>query len=217
MSDAVPIMQRLRDETAELHKLAESRPLEQQMISGRLPRESYATWLGQRYLMHRALDRALEALRASDPRLAGVLGSEQYQSSNAESDLRALGVEPRDVAPLAPTRSFVSRLERGSDESPVALLGVHYVFEGSKNGARYIARAMRGALSPVEALRYLDPHGPEQRPLWDAFKQKMNAVAFSPAEQDEMLAAAKEAFAFAAALDDAVFARASAAGPATVA
>jgi len=79
-----------------------------------------------------------------------------------------------------------------SDE--LALLGMRYVLEGSNNGNRFIARAIRAGL-PGAPTRYLDPYGEAQRPRWVQFKADMDAVGFEAGQQDRIVAAAQEMFA----------------------
>lgn len=199
------IMLRLREETAEQHKRAEQRPLEQLMIRGAIDRGLYGQSLGQRYLMHSALEKALDGLRAEDPAVAQIVTNDQYQAPNAEADLRFFGVDVATLQTLPATARFATLVKKTTSR---ALLGSLYVFEGSKNGARYIARALMRplSLSPAGGMRYLDPHGDQQRPLWDAFKQRMDAAEFSGVEMDEMVAAAKATFDCIGELDDELFA-----------
>ena len=91
-----------------------------------------------------------------------------------------------------------------ADQNPMSLLGVYYVFEGSKNGARFVAKRIAPALGVGEAggLRYLDPHGDEQRTLWREFKARMDNAGFSPTDQDAMVSAAKMTFDAVSAIDD---------------
>lgn len=204
------LMQRLREETLEQHKRAESRPFEQAMVRGSLPREQYAAGLGQRYLIHHALESALDQLAASDPRARQVLHSELYQTQNASADLRFYGIDPAIVRALPATLRMSTLIDDLAQNRPAALLGVYYVFEGSKNGARYIARSVARAyqLTGPDGLRYLDPHGEQQRPLWEAFKQRMDQAGFSNPEMDEMVAAAQATFDCIADLDDELMAAA---------
>jgi heme oxygenase len=83
-------------------------------------------------------------------------------------------------------------------------MGIFYVFEGSKNGARYISKALKE--KGVTALRYLDPHGEEQRPIWMKFRSDMDAISWSPTEQDSMVSAAQATFDAISSLDDAIHA-----------
>lgn len=73
---------------------------------------------------------------------------------------------------------------------------MHYVLEGSNNGNRFIAKAVRRALGLVEGAgdRYLDPYGDAQRGLWAHFKQRMDAAGWSGEEADAMVRAAQDTF-----------------------
>jgi len=59
-----------------------------------------------------------------------------------------------------------------------------------------VARAIRRALNLTAGTgdRYLDPHGPEQRPIWAAFKARMDGEQWTSQQRDDMLAAARMMF-----------------------
>jgi heme oxygenase len=73
---------------------------------------------------------------------------------------------------------------------------MHYVFEGSKNGGRFIARSVREAyaLTGADGTRYLDPHGDEQSARWRAFKETLDSVRLSDAEAHQVVAGATSLF-----------------------
>ncbi len=198
------IMTRLRTETAEQHHHAEARPLEQALISGRVSKELYRDYLAQRYLIHRTLDTHAIALARRDARLAGIVTEELLQTPNLLADLEFLRASPDEIAPRRATEALLTDLNRTAAELPAALLGHYYVFEGSKNGARFIAKGLRHGLGLHDGrgMRYMDPHGERQRELWQQFKAAMDAVAFSEIECDAIVAAAGRAFDRIAELDD---------------
>jgi len=204
----VGLMARLRDETTEHHQRAESRPFERALLGGALPRVSYVEMLAQRYLVHRALERAARGLRDAHPFLAEILRDELFQEANLAADLEYFGVDQNAIVPARATRALVEDIGRLADQRPLALLGVYYVFEGSKNGARYVAKSVAStyALAPGPGLRYLDPHGEQQRALWLDFKKRMDDCPFSPADQDAMVAAAQLTFDRIGELDDELWA-----------
>jgi heme oxygenase len=200
------VMQRLRDETREHHQRAENRSYEQALIRGTLPRATYVEGLSQRYLIHAAIESAVRRLAETRPRLAVLIDSVHQQAPHARADLAFFGLDPATIAPRRATRRALEFLAKLEAENPVALLGAHYVFEGSKNGARYIARSLRKAYAlDADGLRYLDPHGDQQRPVWESFKQKMESASFPPPEIDAILAAAKATFDLVAELDDELY------------
>lgn len=210
---AACVMARLRDETTEHHQRAESRPFERALLGGTLPRALYVELLAQRYLVHRVLERAARDLRDAHPVLVDILRDELFQEANLVADLEHFGIDQDAIVATRATRALIEEIERLADQRPLALLGVYYVFEGSKNGARYVARSVANAygLPPGSGLRYLDPHGEQQRALWLDFKQRMDDCAFSTADQDAMVAAARLTFDCVGELDDELWAKVPAA------
>lgn len=74
--------------------------------------------------------------------------------------------------------------------------------------ARVAGRAYQ--LTSDAGMRYLDPHGDQQRPLWMQFKAAMDAADFTEAELDAMVAAAGRTFDFVSGVDDELYAGAPA-------
>lgn len=201
------IMQRLRTETAAEHKVAESSPFERALVQGRLPRAAYVEYLAQRLVVHAVLERGVLSITERDARFRDVITPELLQEQNLEDDLVHFGVDPTGVDPCAAAGQLIADLEYLRMARPTALFGSYYVLEGSKNGARYIARAVRDAygLTNGSSLRYLDPHGDQQRTLWQAFGQRMDAVPLSAGEADGLVNAAQAMFRGIRAIDDEVW------------
>lgn len=205
---APSVMLQLREQTRDHHDAAEARELQRALARGELPVERYAAWLGQRLLMHRALERRVRALVERDARLSAVVREELFQEANLLADLAHFDVDAAGLSPLPATARFLAKLARLAAEEPLGLLGAYYVFEGSKNGAAFLVKALRKAygLSGADGLRYLDPHGARQRPLWLSFKQAMDAAGFSEVEGRAMVGAAQATFDLIAAADDELYA-----------
>ena len=202
MTDAT-VMTRLREETRDLHASAEGKDFQRRMLSGESNRDEYIEWLGQMLLVHRALEAPLRRLWASDPAFA-PLREEQFQEPYLLADLAVLDDDPAGHAPLPATAALIADIERAAAEDPLALLGYHYVLEGSNNGNRFIARRLAPALglTPGQGDRYLDPYGEAQPALWARFKQDMEAVGFAQAQADQLVAAARRMFAGIGAISD---------------
>lgn len=192
MSD---VMQRLKEDTWDLHQAAERQAFQQRMVAGRISRNEYAGWLAQMYILHGALEEPLAQLAESDPRFAAVK-PRQFQVSYLATDLEALGVDPASIEALPATAALAARILAAPEEEPLRLLGYHYVLEGSNNGNRFIARRLLPALgiNGDAGGRYLDPYGDEQRQLWQTFRADMGEIDFSDDEVETLVAAARHLF-----------------------
>ena len=200
---ATGIMARLKSETAAQHAEAESKPLEAALVSGAIGQDQYKKYLAQRWLIHRELEAATDAALKKETRLGSLGLPGLYQTKNLESDLGQLGVDLKSIQPLKGATKLIAEIKNAA--SPATLMGIYYVFEGSKNGARYIAKAL-GGRARITALKYLDPHGEAQRGLWMKFRADMDAIAWTPAEQDSMVQAAQATFTAISSLDDEIHA-----------
>ncbi len=189
------IMQRLKQETLPLHEQAESHPFQCAMVKGRLPLAGYVAYLKNFLAIHRPLEAHLRSF-AHRPPLATILREHQYQEAHLIRDLRFLEADPDDSDRLVVPSGVAIRLYGFSISDPVALLGCHYVLEGSKNGGRFIAGAIRPAYGfpPRDGTYYLDPYGDEQRLRWKEFKDSMQSIHWSERQAEAMIALAKETF-----------------------
>jgi len=195
------IMDFLKEATAEQHRNAERRRLQREMVSGRLPVDTYRNWLGQMLLLHSALWSGIMARRVSSPALADVVRDEGRHVANLRGDLIALAGDPDELDPLPATELGLSAIRNTAEQDPPSLLGYNYVLEGSMNGNRFIARVLTPALK-ISATTYLDPYGEEQRRVWGAYRERMNAAGFDASQADRMVAAAREMFSTIAELSD---------------
>ena len=187
------VMTRLKTETAERHKAAGRRMFQRRLISGGVSTTEYARWLGQLLTVHRGLEPRLRAAAAADPRIGAVITAEQYHEQDLVDDLACLGAASSAIDAGPGARLALERIDRAS---AVELLGMHYVLEGSANGNRIIAKALRRSLGlkPGHADHYLDPYGTAQREKWAAFKAAMDTADWTPADEDALVAAAAGMF-----------------------
>lgn len=201
MSTATPavptLMSRLREETKEHHTRAERKPIQGKLVSGRVTRDEYAAWLGQMYLVHVALEAAIENARSlPGGSVLGVITPEQAHAARIAQDLKYFSVEPSSVNALPATAQLVNTIANAGRTDAIATLGMTYVLEGSMNGNSYLAKAVMRTLSltPPEGLRYLDPYGPQQRERWQAWRAGVDAMTISEAQQDVCVKAAQTMF-----------------------
>ena len=196
VQDAPSIMTRLRDDTRALHDAAEKSGFQQALFAGTLPRERFVESLAQLFCVHRALEAHLRAAATTSPAIRAVVHDYQFQEPHLRDDLQHFGRDADSAEPLPAARELIAAIDRAARENPVALLGFHYVLEGSKNGAKFLAERVRRAynLDGPAGTRSLDPYGPRQRELWGTFRQNMDAVGFSQAEMVAILDAAAATF-----------------------
>lgn len=203
-TERLSLAAQLRQQTRAEHQYAESRQLEQAMATGRLPKELFAAQLQQRLLMHQALEYRLRQLPAIEPRAAALIHERQFRSAHIAQDLAHYLPDAPMPQTLAATQAFVDWVNA---LNWLELIGPHYVFEGSKNGARYLAKMLRAIyrLTPGQGDRYLDPHGDQQPTLWQGFKTDMENLPLNQAEIDAIVAAARQAFRLISDVDDAIW------------
>lgn len=194
--DATPenIMARLKQETWPLHQKAERTERQSALIKGQLPREGYAGHLAQLYLVHSALESALADARKENGAVETVVKDYQFQVPYLLEDLAFFGIDSEQVAPEAGTTHVLGRVERAKSD-PLQLLGMQYVLEGSNNGGRFVAMALRKHYQlGEEGTKYFDPYGESQKDKWAEFKADMNGLEFTAEEESRVVAGANEMF-----------------------
>lgn len=190
------IMARLREKTAQLHVDTEQGRFQAATMAGRLPVDAYVALLEQLLLVHHTLESHLRGHAILDESINSVLRDYQYQEPYLREDLAHFGRDADAIEPLEVTRAFIDEIDELSTTLPVALLGVHYVFEGSNNGGKYIAKGLSRVygLTDGKGLKYLDPYGDKQQANWQEFKASMEAANLSATDQEAIVNAAKDTF-----------------------
>jgi heme oxygenase len=187
-----PLSARLREETADDHHRAERSEFQRLMVGGRLSRDLYAQFLGEMLVVWRALERAAPTL-ASHGSLAPLVEARRFRSGDIERDLAVLNpaIAPRTEA----ATRFADAIDQLGAARPHELVGTLYVLEGSTNGGRFIAKAVRRAyrLDGHDGTSFLDPYGDEQPELWAAWRAGLDA-AVAEEHHDAVIANAREAF-----------------------
>ena len=186
------LTERLKRAVADGHARIEGLPLAAAMLAGRLPRDAYLALLGELELIHGPL----EAELAARPGAVPVYRPAMARAELLRRDRAALGGDP-PPAPLADTQELVERIGTWAAETPAALIGVLYVFEGSRMGSLVLARRLAASLGvPAEPGRGLDYHldGAADRPRqWGRLKGELDALPLTAEQQDAVVAAAAEA------------------------
>jgi len=184
---AVCAASRLKEQTAGLHRQVERSGFQQRLLAGRLPRGCYVGWLEQMLHVYEVLERRLPARESSAPNPGPLSALTWHRSAALVRDLAALGSSGAGP-PLRSTAALLAQLEAWA---PSQLLGALYVVEGSTNGGRHIAPAVRRAfaLEGSDGTGFLDPYGQMQRDAWLGFVTDLNALV-RPHDIESTIAAA---------------------------
>ena len=191
----VGIMDRLRVATAQQHEDAENHEFQQAFFAGRLTRDQYVRYLVELHHVYTGLENRIRSAAKNRPELAQVVVEENYREADLVDDLGFFGVAPGSHGPTAATEIFLSHLEVLAQTNPIALLGMHYVLEGSNNGSKFIARNIRRAYDLTDqGVQTLDPYGSDQRQKWLDYKMRMGEVELSQDESDAIVESAQYMF-----------------------
>lgn len=190
------LMEELKAVTFLVHSRLQGAPFFAALAACQLPLESYVGQLRALAVMQGVLEQAL--LDCADERIAAVWHTEQRKLPLLEQDLHFF--EPRTVADLKEAveaaQTAATQIRLWSIEQPLALLACLYVLEGSSLGARVlrpmVARAL--LLTGNEGLAYLHGDGPAQDARWTQFQERMNALALSATEREQIGQAAHHFF-----------------------
>jgi heme oxygenase len=167
------------------------------VMKGTLPKYKYVAALGQRYLIQREFEKLLAEYRAKDDFVGAVVTEEQFHADKAAQDLAFFGVKAEDVTPVPATEEMIAFFHKTAERDPRLLLSIHYVIEGSNNGAMFIAKAVKDAygLEGNDGTYHLQPYGKEIRTKWKQFGESFNNLPMDDALMAEMVAVGRETFA----------------------
>ena len=184
-----PITERLKSETRDLHTEAERHPIQVAMISGRVAPADYAALLAQLMHVHDALEGQLARHADTCPEISEIVDPDHFHAPRLRDDIRALDFKPESHPPLPATTQLIGSITDASGSAPWSLIGFHYVLEGSTNGGRFIAKAIRKGLPLPEnrGTSYYDPYGENQRTVWSTYKDALAGVGWTRQQADTLV------------------------------
>lgn len=189
------IMDLLKTETRSLHNQTEGNDFQKSLFGGSLPKKLFLEYLGQMYLIHKALEDALSELRTNNQTVASVIADHQYQQTYLQNDLASAQIQVNDLKPLPATTTLIDQIKHFKSAQPMALLGCEYVLFGSKHGAKFLSKQLQKYGVGINGSpNYFDPYGDKFAGYWQDFKSKMNAAKFSATEQEDAINGAKYMF-----------------------
>ena len=196
MSTTTTMLDRLRDETREMHAHVESLPFWAALQDGTLPREAYVLFLEAMLAVHEPLEQAADA--DSDAVLTAAWDRAAARVPLLERDLSYLWSEHPGGMSKALLHAIMLSEEVAlrARRDPASLVGYLYVLQGSALGGLVLRpQVVRTfGLTGQEGVAYLGGSGHETRRSWTAFTEAMNAAVLEPDLQERVVDAALEAF-----------------------
>ena len=177
----VPLLERLRTETAQQHRELEATV----DITRRLAeRDAYRWLIGKFYGFYHPLELKLACSPAAER--DDLVLQERRKGRWLADDLVQLGVADVSQVPLCRELPAV-------DTWPAAA-GTMYVLEGSTLGGRHISALLKRSGIPSNAQRFFNSYGPEVGTMWRSFCSVLDELT-APEDQDIACANARETFA----------------------
>jgi heme oxygenase len=190
------IVQTLRTRTAARHLRLHELPFFAALQSGELPLVGYVGQLRAMAVVHAAIERSLDGLRA--PTVTPVWREQMKRLPELLDDLRSFQGQSASSASES-TRAAIEwahAIRQASVEDPACLLGHLYVLEGATLGARTIRNQVARTfnLRTAQGLRYLSHNQGQERRCFSEFADRLDAVRLDEAAQRRVVSAADDCF-----------------------
>lgn len=182
------------------HEAAESSSFMSELLGGRIAASGYAAYLSRLRRVYEALEEMGREL-AGDPVAGAVVDPALERLAAIDADLDHWGT---DEATSEATDAYVARL-RGTADSGCAYLAHHYTrYLGDLSGGRAIGRILQRAFELDEAgvSFYEFVQIPKPKPYKDAYRARLDALALTAHERQQVLDEVKIAFGLNQALFD---------------
>jgi heme oxygenase len=182
----------LRNAIAQAHTNIETLPLSKALVAGTVQKDEYATLLGQLYHVHRVLEEALE----TNADLHGIYHPRMNRAEVIKTDLQYFGESELSDFCIEESHRLIEQVRNCTEQAPWGLIGMLYVFEGSRMGSMFLARSLsKGfavSMAPNQGLDYhLD--GIAERPQnWKLFKEKLNSLELTEKQKTDICNEAME-------------------------
>ncbi|MBB6627476.1 biliverdin-producing heme oxygenase [Nocardioides sp. KIGAM211] len=196
-----PLSAALRDGTRAEHEDAESSGFVTDLVAGRAPAWQYAAYLRRLRAVYGALEAAVHDHRAH-PALAAVHDEDLRRAAALDADVAHWSGStqgPSTASGSSAATAYAARID-AARRRPHLLVAHHYTrYLGDLSGGRILADALRRGY----ARHGLDRGGlafydfaaiPKPVPYKRGYRDRLDAIALTRAEQDEVVAEARVAF-----------------------
>ncbi len=189
------LIRELRSRTAGAHERLQHLPFHKALVEKKLSPLSVITYLRSLAIIFATLETELS--RSSDERLGKFWRSERAKLPLVTRDLQTLGADGQQTIGPAIERALevVHRIVSDAKSTPLFLLGVLYVTEGSQNGGVQLKRLMAECLNvDGETLTYFGAYAALTPEIWGAFVAQLAEIELTKTEVDQVINGANFAF-----------------------
>lgn len=185
--------EKLKRETEDAHRSAESRPFIRDLMGGHMSRRAYARYVWALLPVYRAIE---ESTRESTDSTVAIFDHRGLdRSERMQADLQRFGLNDAGVT-LESTQRYVATIH-SAIESPQRLLAHHYTrYMGDMAGGQAISRLMQrhynietSFLSFYDFSELGDLHHYRKQ-----YRQLLDLLPWSPTEQAEFIAESETAY-----------------------
>lgn len=196
-SGATPLSAALRAGTREDHAAAERTAFVERLVAGTLPLAAYVDLAAQQHAVYGALEAAGGRL-ADAGADGGLVFPELVRVPAIEADLaHLLGDDWRARVRLHPaTAVYVDRLATVGDDLARYAAHAYTRYLGDLSGGQVIKRLLERhhGLSGAGASFYDFPAIHRLKPFKDVYRERLDALALTPRQRDDVVAEARVAF-----------------------
>ncbi|UZN04440.1 heme oxygenase (biliverdin-producing) [Cellulomonas sp. S1-8] len=193
----VPLSVALRTGTRDDHAAAERSAFVEHLVGGTLPLAGYVDLAAQQHAVYTALEAAGDRLVAAGTD-GGLVFSELVRVPAIEADLaHLLGDDWRaQVRELPATTAYVARLAEVGDDLPRYAAHAYTRYLGDLSGGQVLKRMIERhhGLSGAGVSFYDFPQIHRLKPFKDVYRERLDALALTPAQRDEVVEEARVAF-----------------------
>lgn len=197
LDPAATLSAALRAGTREDHEAAERSAFVEHLVGGKLPLAGYVDLAAQQHAVYTALEAAGDRLVA-----AGADGDlvfpELVRVPAIEADLaHLLGDGWRTAVRVLPaTADYVARLEAAGDDLPRYAAHAYTRYLGDLSGGQVLKRMIERhhGLSGAGVSFYDFPQIHRLKPFKDVYRERLDALALTPAQRAEVVEEARVAF-----------------------
>lgn len=197
----VPFAKRLRTETAQAHRLAESTNFVKGILKGVMDIESFGNMQAGMYVVYEALEAELERHK-DHPVISQIYFEELQRKELLEKDLEFLYGEDwqNRIRMTTARREYIDRIHYLGDNDPTLLVAHSYTrYLGDLSGGQVIKKMAQRSLGLQgrDGLRFFDfDEIDDGKTFKNEYRSRLNQLALTDERAQEVIEEAKQVFAF---------------------